>query len=40
MDFNVSQVLSLLLIKPLKMQANLVLKFKVFITDQKNKIGA
>ena len=39
MDFNVIQGMSLLLMKPLNMPANLVLKIIIFITDPKNKIG-
>ena len=38
--FNISQRISLLLMKPFNMPANLVLKLIVFITDPKNKIGS
>ena len=38
-EFNIIQGMSLLLIKPLNMPANLVLKLIIFITDPKNKIG-
>ena len=37
--FNITQGMSLLLMKPLNMPANLVLKLIIFITDPKNKIG-
>ena len=38
--FNITQGMSLLLMKPLNMPANLVLKLIIFITDPKNKIGS
>ena len=37
--FNITQGMSLLLMKPLNMPANLVLNLIIFITDPKNKIG-
>ena len=37
--FNITQGVTLLLMKPLNMPANLVLKLIIFITDPKNKIG-
>ena len=37
--FNVTQGLALLLLKPLDLPANLVLKLIIFITDPKNDIG-
>ena len=37
--FNITQGMILLLMKPLNMPANLVLKLIIFITDPKNKIG-
>ena len=37
--FNVTQGLALLLLKPLNLPANLVLKLIIFITDPKNDIG-
>ncbi len=39
MDFNVTQGMILLLLKPLNFPANLVLNLIIFITDPKNKIG-
>ena len=39
MGFNVTQGITLLLLKPLNLPANLVLKLIIFITDPKNKIG-
>ena len=39
MDFNVTQGMVLLLLKPLNFPANLVLNLIIFITDPKNKIG-
>ena len=38
-DFNVTQAMVLLLLKPLNFPANLVLNLIIFITDPKNKIG-
>ncbi|ABS83180.1 Conserved hypothetical protein [Prochlorococcus marinus str. MIT 9312] len=38
--FNVTQGMALLLLKPLSLPANLVLKLIIFITDPKNKIGS
>ena len=37
--FNVTQGIILLLLKPLNLPANLVLKLIIYITDPKNKIG-
>jgi len=37
--FNVTQGLALILLKPLNLPANLVLKLIIFITDPKNYIG-
>ena len=39
MDFNITQGMVLLLLKPLNFPANLVLNLIIFITDPKNKIG-
>ena len=39
MDFNVTQGMVLLLLKPLNFPANLVLNLIIFITDPKNEIG-
>ena len=39
MDFNVTQGMVLLLLKPLNFPANLVLNLILFVTDPKNKIG-
>ena len=39
MDFNVTQGMVLLLLKPINIPANLVLNIIIFITDPKNKIG-
>ena len=39
MDFNVTQGMVLLLLKPLNFPADLVLNLILFITDPKNKIG-
>ena len=39
MDFNVTQAMVLLLLKPLNFPANLVLNLIIFITDPKNNIG-
>ena len=39
MGFYVTQGLILLLLKPLNLPANLVLKLIIYITDPKNKIG-
>ena len=37
--FNVTQGIILLLLKPLNLPANLVLKLIIYITDPRNKIG-
>ena len=39
MEFNITQGITLLLLKPLDLPANLVLKLILFVTDPKNKIG-
>ena len=39
MGFNITQGIILLLLKPLNLPANLVLKLIIYITDPKNKIG-
>ena len=39
MEFNVTQGISLLLLKPMQLPPNLVLKLIIYITDPKNKIG-
>ena len=39
MDFNITQGMVLLLLKPLNFPANLVLNLIIFITDPKNNIG-
>jgi hypothetical protein len=39
MDFNVTQGMVFLLLKPLNFPANLVLNLIIFITDPKNEIG-
>ena len=39
MGFNVTQGMSLLLLKPLNLPANFVLNLIIYITDPKNKIG-
>ncbi len=39
MSFNVTQGMSLLLLKSLNLPANLVLNLIIYITDPKNRIG-
>ena len=39
MEFNITQGITLLLLKPLKLPSNFVLKLIIYITDPKNKIG-
>ena len=39
MGFNITQGITLLLLKSLDLPANLVLKLIIFVTDPKNKIG-
>ena len=38
-DFNMTQGISLLLLKPIDLPSNIVLNLIIFITDPKNKIG-
>ncbi len=38
-DFNMTQGISLLLLKPIDLPSNFVLNLIIFITDPKNKIG-
>ena len=38
-EFNMTQGISLLLLKPIDLPSNFVLNLIIFITDPKNKIG-